>query len=114
MAFEITKQELTKRANDLARLFKQTRDKKYREQEIRLRKIIEDLDSGSASSVSTYIHNQSSASSSWTINHNLDKYPSVTVVDSGDNKVIGAVEYTSRNTVVISFCATFSGKAYLN
>ena len=114
MAFDITKQELTKRANDLARLFKQTRDKKYREQEITLRKIIGELDSGPASSVSTYIHTQSSASSSWTINHNLDKYPSVSVVDSAGNKVIGDVEYTSRNSVVVSFCATFSGKAYLN
>lgn len=43
MAFEITIQELTKQANDLLRLFQRTRDKKYKDEEVRIRRIISDL-----------------------------------------------------------------------
>ena len=43
MAFEITIQELTKQANDLLRLFQRTRDKKYKDEEVRIRRIITEL-----------------------------------------------------------------------
>lgn len=62
----------------------------------------------------TYIHKQVIASNTWEITHNLYKYPSVSVVDTGGNAVIGDVEYTSLNTLVITFTAPFSGTAYLN
>lgn len=62
----------------------------------------------------TYIHTQSSASSSWTITHNLGRRPSVTVVDSGGNVQIGEVLYTSDNEITVSFAAAFGGYAYLN
>jgi len=67
----------------------------------------------------TYIHNQSSASATWTITHNLDKHPSITVVDSGETVVYGTVVYNSKNKVTITFrfkeaAHAFSGKAYLN
>lgn len=62
----------------------------------------------------SYTHNQGTSSSTWTINHNLGYYPSVTVVDNGDNVVIGDVSYTSVNQVSISFSASFGGKAYLS
>lgn len=62
----------------------------------------------------SYTHTQSSASSTWTINHNLGYYPSVSVVDSGDNLVVGDVNYLSVNTVSVSFSASFGGKAYLS
>ena len=45
MAFDVTRQELLKQANDLLRLYKQTRDKKYKDEEIRLRKIASELES---------------------------------------------------------------------
>lgn len=61
-----------------------------------------------------YEHNQTSASSLWNISHNLDKYPSVTVVDSGNTVVIGEVDHVTTNTLRINFLASFSGKAYLN
>lgn len=57
---------------------------------------------------------QSQASSQWTINHTLDKFPSVTVVDSAGNVVYGQVNYVNENTVTVDFGATFSGTAYLN
>lgn len=61
-----------------------------------------------------YTHNQGSSASTWTITHNLGYYPSVTVVDNGDNVVIGDVSYISANQVSVSFSASFGGKAYLS
>lgn len=70
----------------------------------------------SASGVSDkhYEHNQTSASALWNVTHNLGKYPSVTVVDSGNSVVVGQIDHLSTNTLRISFRASFSGKAYLN
>ena len=61
-----------------------------------------------------YIHTQSSASATWTVTHNLNKFPSVTVVDSANNVVMGAVEMINLNSITITFTASFSGKAYIN
>lgn len=72
------------------------------------------LISVTSSSNLTYIHEQVEASSRWVINHNLRKYPSVTIVDSADTVVNGEVTYQSINTVIVEFSAPFSGKAYLN
>ena len=62
----------------------------------------------------TYIHNQRESSFEWQILHNLDKYPSVSIVDTADNVVSGNIEYISKNELVIYFTSEFSGKAYLN
>ena len=67
----------------------------------------------------TYTHNQSAASATWTITHNLNKFPSVTVIDSGDSVVQGEILYNSANQLTLTFYAgggtsAFSGKAYLN
>lgn len=61
-----------------------------------------------------YIHNQGPSSNQWAITHNLGKYPSVTIVDTSQNEVIGEVEYISNNEIRVAFSAPFSGKAYLN
>lgn len=61
-----------------------------------------------------YIHNQVVASGTWQIQHNLDKFPSISVVDSGDNLVVGEVKYIDLNNVLITFTSVFSGKAYFN
>lgn len=61
-----------------------------------------------------YVHSQNSASNQWVINHGLEKHPSVSIIDSGNNVVVGDIEYTSLNSVTIKFNASFSGKAYLN
>lgn len=62
----------------------------------------------------TYVYRQDIPTSLWTINHNLDAYPSVSIVDSTETIVIGEVEYIDRNSVVVTFNGSFSGKAYLN
>lgn len=63
---------------------------------------------------SGYTHNQSAPASTWVITHQLNKNPSVTVVDSSGNQVEGAVTINSLNQITITFCGAFSGKAYLN
>lgn len=61
-----------------------------------------------------YLHTQSVASDEWTINHNLGKYPSVTVIDSAGDEVVGEIEYIDTNNLKIKFAGGFSGKATLN
>lgn len=59
-------------------------------------------------------HRQNSAADVWTIDHELGKFPSVTVMDSAGDEVEGAVSYPSLARVVVRFSAPFSGSAYLN
>lgn len=61
-----------------------------------------------------FVFTQSSASSTWTVSHNLNKFPSVSVVDSAGTAVIGNVTYNSTSQITLTFSASFSGKAYLN
>lgn len=62
----------------------------------------------------TFEHNQVPASATWNIVHNLNKFPSVTIVDTGNNVVIGEIHYVDANNIVVNFSSEFSGKAYLN
>ena len=61
-----------------------------------------------------YVFTQSTPAAVWTINHDLSKYPAVSIVDSANDEVIGEVHYTSTSQIVITFSAAFSGKAFLN
>jgi len=62
----------------------------------------------------TYTHTQITAATTWLVSHNLNKKPSVTVVDDGENVIIADVEYINENELTIHFTAPTSGKAYLN
>lgn len=66
------------------------------------------------SSDKNYVYTQRSASDSWDIVHNLNKYPAITIVDSANNTVVGDIIYISLNEVNIKFIGAFSGKAFLN
>ena len=61
-----------------------------------------------------YTHEQRTAAAVWEIVHNLGKYPSVTVVDSGGSVVVGEVQYIDTRSLIITFSAAFAGSAYLN
>ena len=61
-----------------------------------------------------YVHVQGTPSAVWVVNHNLNKYCSVSVVDSAGTEVIGTIDYNDLNTVTITFSAPFSGEAYFN
>lgn len=61
-----------------------------------------------------YTHTQFSPSTIWEVNHNLNKFPSVTAVNSNNVVYFGNVTYTDENNLTIEFSAGFSGKAYIN
>ena len=61
-----------------------------------------------------FVYIKSTPDKVWDITHNLDKYPSVTIVDSAGSVVMGDITYTSKSTLTVTFSAAFSGKAYLN
>ena len=58
--------------------------------------------------------NQVVPATTWTITHNLGKFPSITVIDSGNTVVHGEYTYIDNNKIVLEFSAAFAGKAYLN
>jgi len=67
----------------------------------------------------TFTHNQNSTSATWVVTHNLNRFPSVTVVDSADTIVQGTVVYNTNKKLTITFfeggdALAFQGKAYLN
>jgi len=63
---------------------------------------------------STYVYNQLTPSTDWTINHNLNKFPTVTVVDSAGTEVWCEVYYIDSNTIKLQLSAPFSGTVYCN
>lgn len=62
----------------------------------------------------TYTHVQDSASNAWVINHNLDYYPNVEIVNSAGVAVVGDYQFINTNVVVATFTDPFAGKAYLS
>jgi|TARA_B110000902_G_scaffold257548_1_gene325881 hypothetical protein len=68
----------------------------------------------SAQGAPTYEFVQAVPSTTWTINHNLAKFPSITVIDSANTVVAGEYTYIDNNNVTLTFSAGFAGKAYLN
>lgn len=61
-----------------------------------------------------YLHKQSIPSDEWVINHNLGKYPAVSIMDSAKNEVVGEIIYHNENSLTVKFKGEFSGKATLN
>jgi len=67
-----------------------------------------------------YTHHQNSTSNTWVINHNLGKFPTVSLKFSSSDDVytnVGAfagIVYTNENTLTITLAAAESGYAYLN
>lgn len=62
----------------------------------------------------TFVYTQQTASNTWDINHDLNKFPSVIVVDSAGTLVQGEITYTDSNNISINFSSAISGKVYLN
>lgn len=65
-------------------------------------------------SETTFVFEMAVAQTTWTIQHNLNKKPSVVVVDSANNSFEPATEWPDLNTVIITMNAPFKGTAYLN
>ena len=69
---------------------------------------------GSSGGDTTYEHNQNPAVATWIIEHNLNKFPSVTTFDSTGDEVEGIVRHLSKNIAQVMFSAAIAGKAFLN
>lgn len=60
-----------------------------------------------------YVHTQAVAASVWTINHNLNAEPTAVVLDSAGTQCEGTFSYPSKQVMVITFTAAFTGTAYI-
>ena len=61
-----------------------------------------------------YVFSQAVPATTWNIQHNLAKFPSITVIDSANTVVTGQYTYIDINNVTLTFSAGFAGTAYLN
>lgn len=64
--------------------------------------------------VGYYQHKQSVRSTIWSIVHNLNKIPNITVLDEDGYDVIGDVIFTNLNCLTVSFGMPIKGEAYLS
>lgn len=87
----------------------------------RLRPAIELDDSGDTTYNTTTegndkneVFTQAVANTTWTINHSLNKYAAVQLVDASGNEIEGDVKYNSSSQIVVTFDIAVAGKAYLN
>jgi hypothetical protein len=62
----------------------------------------------------TYVFTQLAVATTWNITHNLDRYPAITVIDTGGSEILPDIFYVSANVVTLFFDNATSGKAYLN
>ena len=76
--------------------------------------LVEFFEKNSTLITSTFIFIQDVASATWNITHTMNKFPSVTVIDSSNNVVVGEIVYNSNTSITLTFASAFSGKAYLN
>ncbi len=67
----------------------------------------------SGANVRQYVHEQLIPNTVWNIQHNLDGYPEVLVLDSLNERVFCDLFYQSNNSIVAVFGAAFSGIAAL-
>lgn len=63
---------------------------------------------------SNYVHEQNTASDFWSIQHDLGKYPSVTIVDTAGDECEGVINFVSLNLITVSFSSAFAGRAFVN
>jgi len=62
----------------------------------------------------TFVFTQGAPATTWNIQHNLGKFPSVSVINNNNVVINGEVTYIDNNNVQLNFSAGFTGKAYLN
>jgi hypothetical protein len=61
-----------------------------------------------------YVHTQDIASITWNVQHNLNKFPSCTMVLSSGQQGFGDVNFIDKNNLTITFTGAQTGKAYIN
>ena len=62
----------------------------------------------------SYVHNQTTASSTWSVTHSLIKKPAVTILDDDGYEIEADVQHISDNSVIITFSEAITGTAHFN
>ena len=67
-----------------------------------------------APGVQGYQHRQTLPAVTWTVRHNLGRYPGAVVLDTAGNRIYpGGESYPDLDTLVLTFSAPFPGTANL-
>lgn len=61
-----------------------------------------------------FVYLQGPPSTTWSFTHNLNKKPSITIIDSSGNMVVGSLTYVDLNNVTLQFASPISGEAICN
>ncbi len=62
----------------------------------------------------SYVFVQPTPASIWIIEHDLNKYPNVSIEDSTGDDIMGQISYINLNKVQLTFIVSISGTAYLS
>lgn len=62
----------------------------------------------------SYVHSQSTPTTTWIVNHGLNTRCSVQVVDMSGNQIIAQVDWIDNNTVHVLFNIPAAGYVYCN
>lgn len=66
------------------------------------------------SPLDNFVYDQVVPAEVWNITHNMSKYPSVTIINSANERVFADVVYIDDQSLQIKFSAPMSGRATLN
>lgn len=72
------------------------------------------IDNNVVSSKVKFVYETEAEKTEWRIVHNLNDYPSVTVVDSAGSVLECSVKYDGPNVCIVEMNLPCTGKAYLN
>ena len=71
-------------------------------------------ENGGSGSITGYVYDRNSiVAATWIINHNLNRYPQVTLIDDNGFMFEADIFYNNLNQVTVSFTQPASGKAVL-
>jgi len=65
-------------------------------------------------SSNTFTFTQGSPATVWNVQHDLEKFPSVSVINNNNIVIYGQIDYINNKKLTITFSAALTGKAYLN
>lgn len=68
---------------------------------------------GGNSNNTSYLYIQETISNKWVITHNMNKFPSVTIIDENNSLIFTDVCYDNENQITINFSKEIKGKVYL-
>jgi hypothetical protein len=61
-----------------------------------------------------HLHTQGTPAAVWTVQHDLGKWPAVTVTDTAGSELIANVHHIDQDNLTITFAAATSGRAFMN